>query len=199
MDLPSPAFQRAKAEVEAIQDAGIIYSNEIPSWFSDFNVNGRHQEKCRRDQWMTPRSFLPKRFYSFFPIILSSLGALSDGRVYRFLSSLPNLPQNFPLQKHLGKHRNSIQCYCVYFMSLLCKILELCSLPLIPDLSENYFHWGNYLPKKFFLISWKLFTRVVFAFGLVLGATSWLRIWILIISTRFQALPGAAVWKREIL
>lgn len=62
-------------------------------------------------------------------------------------------------------------------MSLLYKILELCGLQVIADLSEL----SSYFSKVIYL-------RVLFAFDLALEAILWLNVWILIISTQFQAL-----------
>lgn len=117
---------------------------------------------------MAPSSFLPQRFY---PIILSSLGTVFHVRVYRFLSSVPKIPQSFPLQKHLVKHHNLL--FSVFVLSHVVTLQNSGIFYLtIHSRSGSYF---------LVLISWKHFTQVIRAFDLALWTTLWLSIWMLII------------------
>lgn len=43
MDLPSLTFMAGGADIKAIQEAEIIYLNEIPRYFSDFNIIVQYQ------------------------------------------------------------------------------------------------------------------------------------------------------------
>lgn len=104
MDLPSPLSWVLGQRYKLSKLLEYSIQTKFLGNFSNFNIICRHQEKHRNDPVDDSKFFSAPKIQPIFPIILSSLGTASDGSVYRFFHSQPNLLQNFPIQKHLGKH-----------------------------------------------------------------------------------------------